>query len=937
MKKAFLLKLATLSLSVLAGQAFAVNPTNEQIEQFKSLPSAEQEALAKQFGVDISLLNGFTGMQDGAVQQQQPVNTIQPRQVDPTLASQRDINGSIYQQDGELQYFGYNVFAGIPTTFSPLEEIPVPNDYLLASGDELIIQLYGKKSKTYKLKITRDGRVDFPELGPIQLSGLTFGDAQKQLTETVKQQILGVDVSVSMGVLRVSQVGVFGDAFQPGSYNVNALSTATQVLKAAGGIDTVGSLRSIQVRRGDKLIRTIDLYDFLISGDLSGDVRLQSGDAIFIPSRAGEVRVRGEVVRPAIYEAKKGETLADIIAFAGGLKADAFKQGLSLRRKTADGIKVFNLDISQAKGRDFVIQNGDEIVARTKANYYNRDIAVRGAVVHPGVQEFKTGMRVSDLFKSINSSLNANTDLNYAIIVREINEHRDVKVLQFALGEAITKPSSKENLVLHARDQILVFSNELDANYWYGEGQNKSREDWEKEQLAKNLSEFQREQQLRQMALAQQAQSKTPGAQNAPTANNQANALPTTQQPFVNPGEVDSFTQNNAIPGAQVDSVDKGSDLKLKDLEKQDEQQDIDFDSRENLLEPVIKRLIQQASLGHDVQIVEVRGAVKFPGIYPLTENATISDLIVAGGGLRESAYEFTSELSRVNAEPGRFDIKHRRLSISDVMAGNPEMDIPLISKDRLNIFSKPEWREDYSVELLGEVVFPGVYPFKRGETILDVIERAGGLTEFAYPEGTIFSREALREQEAERMKLLNRQLKQEIASLTLRRQSNTARYTTSPTEAMTIADQLDTTEPIGRMVIDMDKLLEGEESYDVLLENKDKLYIPPLRKVVSVIGEVQFSSSHLFNNSLTVEDYINKAGGAKRQADLERIYVIRANGSVMLPSDSFWFSRKNEALQPGDTIVVPIDTDYLDTLSAWASATQILYQIGVAWNAIQN
>ncbi|MEF1336717.1 hypothetical protein REH81_07990, partial [Vibrio rotiferianus] len=145
MKKAFLLKLATLSLSVLAGQAFAVNPTNEQIEQFKSLPSAEQEALAKQFGVDISLLNGFTGMQDGAVQQQQPVNTIQPRQVDPTLASQRDINGSIYQQDGELQYFGYNVFAGIPTTFSPLEEIPVPNDYLLASGDELIIQLYGKK------------------------------------------------------------------------------------------------------------------------------------------------------------------------------------------------------------------------------------------------------------------------------------------------------------------------------------------------------------------------------------------------------------------------------------------------------------------------------------------------------------------------------------------------------------------------------------------------------------------------------------------------------------------------------------------------------------------------------------------------------------------------------------------------------------------------
>ena len=132
-------------------------------------------------------------------------------------------------------------------------------------------------------------------------------------------------------------------------------------------------------------------------------------------------------------------------------------------------------------------------------------------------------------------------------------------------------------------------------------------------------------------------------------------------------------------------------------------------------------------------------------------------------------------------------------------------------------------------------------------------------------------------------------------------------------------------------------EILKGKEEFDVLLENKDKLYIPPLQKVVSVIGEVQFSSSHQYSGNLTVEDYLNKAGGPKRQADMERMYVIRANGSVMLPNNSYWFSRKNEELKPGDTIVVPIDTDYLDSLSAWTSATQILYQIGVAWNAIQN
>lgn len=183
---------------------------------------------------------------------------------------------------------------------------------------------------------------------------------------------------------------------------------------------------------------------------------------------------------------------------------------------------------------------------------------------------------------------------------------------------------------------------------------------------------------------------------------------------------------------------------------------------------------------------------------------------------------------------------------------------------------------------------------------------------------------------------MLNLQLRQEIASLTLRRQSASARYGTSPAEAMAIADKLDTTEPIGRLVIDLPDILKGEKEFDVLLENQDKLYIPPQRRVISVVGEVQFSAAHQFSGKLGLEDYLNKSGGTKRQADTDRIYVIRANGSVMLPNNSYWFSRDTESLEPGDTIVVPIDTDYQDSLSAWTSATQILYQIGVAWNAIQ-
>ncbi len=258
------------------------------------------------------------------------------------------------------------------------------------------------------------------------------------------------------------------------------------------------------------------------------------------------------------------------------------------------------------------------------------------------------------------------------------------------------------------------------------------------------------------------------------------------------------------------------------------------------------------------------------------------------------------------------------------------------MSKDRLNVFTKPGWREDNSVELFGEVVFPGKYTFNRGETIKDVVARAGGLTRFAYADGAIFSRKSLREQEAQRVKMINQQLKDEIASMSLRRQSSSARYTTSPSEAMAIVDELDNAEPVGRMVIDLASIIDGVESEDVMLENEDKIYIPPQRKVVSVIGEVQFASSHIHRNAATVKDYLNMAGGTKRQADKDRIYVIRANGSVMMPNNSFWFSNKVDELKPGDTIVVPIDTDYLDSLSAWTSATQILYQMGVAWSAIQ-
>lgn len=240
-------------------------------------------------------------------------------------------------------------------------------------------------------------------------------------------------------------------------------------------------------------------------------------------------------------------------------------------------------------------------------------------------------------------------------------------------------------------------------------------------------------------------------------------------------------------------------------------------------------------------------------------------------------------------------------------------------------------------VELQGEVKFPGNYSVNRGETVGDIVERAGGLTQWADPNGAVFSREKLKLREEQQMAYLRQELQTQISGLTLRKNSSSASFSSSPTEAMDLVNNLASTPALGRMVIDLPAILDGSGDADIRLANQDKIYIPEFEKTVSIIGEVQFTSTHTFDHSKTVDDYINLAGGTKKQADTDRVYVVRADGSVMIPNNSYWFSRSSESLRAGDTIIVPIDVDYLDGLSTVTSATQILYQLGVAWSAIKD
>ncbi|OOF02557.1 sugar transporter [Salinivibrio sp. MA607] len=863
-----------------APHAEAATPTASQLQQLKQLPRAQQEQLARQYGVDLDSLS--TSSSDN---EQQNANTTPetPERIGGEQSQSDNIRhpGKASSQDDDtLKPFGYAFFDGKPASMASVDDLPLPSDYQIGPGDTLDIQVFGKENQQYDLTVKRDGNIHFPKYGPMQVAGETFGKVREQIKAMFEQRVIGVDVTVDIGAMRTMQVYLAGDVKQPGAYTVNGLTTVTQALLASGGIKTSGSLRDIQLKRNGKVIETLDLYDLLLAGDSSNDVRLLKGDTLFVPARGAQVAVEGEVLRPALYELNGPTTLASAINMAGGALPEGYLSSVSVKRVTESGIQQFSLDMSTSKGQAFTVKNGDDIKIAQSNDALDNAVVLRGEVVRQGAYNFEPGMTIADLVSNAQRDLKPTADLNYALVVREIDAERNIEVLQFKLGQAIDHPNSPDNLRLQQGDQVFVFNNGIDSQYW------------DQRQSAKvDKSRLNRK------------------------------------------GNGGSYI--DAETGAEVQSQTKQNESKLaKKLAERDDEGERSL--REQELEPIIERLKDQANNQYNAAIVELGGAVKYPGVYPLPANASFEQLLDAAGGLTEAAYVKQAEISRRQVVEGRLTVRHYPVDLNKAIKGEgPQFAIH--RQDRINIKTKPNWHKNNTIELQGEVRFPGVYAFERGETIQDVIERAGGLTEFAYPKGSVFSRERLKRQEEERLKMLNRQLQQEISSLALRRQTSSAQYTTSPSEALSLAEELQNAEAVGRMVISLPRALEGDDVANIMIENGDKLYVPPKNPVVSIMGEVQFTSNQLFEPSMTVSDYIESAGGTKQQADTDRIYVVRADGSVMMPNNSFWFSRSQKQLEPGDTIIVPIDTDYLDGLSTASTATQILYQMGVAWQAVKD
>ncbi|TOC13600.1 OtnA protein, partial [Vibrio parahaemolyticus] len=713
-----------------------------------------------------------------------------------------------------------------------------------------------------------------------------------------------------LGELRTMQVFVMGDAYKPGAYTVSALTTISQAIYYSGGFSESGALRDIQLKRDGQVIRKLDMYDLLLKGDASNDARLLPDDVVLIGSVRDTVSLDGEINRPAIYEVKPGETYKQVVQMAGGFTANAYSEQLEVKRYTTHGTReALTLDFSKTQDQLSKVKNGDVIKVLKKSEELTRYVQIEGDVRHPGYVEWQQGLRVADLFQSMDSAFNSTADVNYAVVVREVNAQRDIEVLQLSLANAILSPNSKDNIKLQSRDRVLVF------NRFNNEDLDTLAND-EDVAKAKTLEQAQQQAELEQKKEQQQT--------NEPVATTRSS----------------SFRANSSLTNQNV-QLSKDSEYKIIFRGKEITQEDFDKlkqNTRRTLLAPVLLQLQQQSRLGLAPQIAEVFGEVKHPGRYPITPRMTVSTLIEAAGGLTYNAFTINAELARtaINNKDERAYIDVERVDLRKAIQGSVSDDVIIAGRDRLNILEKPNVKLQSTVTLQGEVRFPGTYTVRQGETLSELLKRAGGLTEFAHPQGAIFTREALRLQE---QKLLNQyaaDMRKETAKKTFRADSNISSVISDPEKTLAFVQEASRSKALGRMVVQLNRIVQGDHSADFMLEDGDFLFVPTFRNTVSIMGEVQVPITYLLDSKLDVNDYLNKAGGAKKQADEDRIFVVRADGSVYKPSSGYWFGNNKEELKAGDTIVVPIDTDYRDALSTWTAATQILYQTGVAINALQ-
>ncbi|RXE84545.1 SLBB domain-containing protein [Pseudoalteromonas sp. A757] len=891
-------RLLLLLIMLFACSAAAFTPTKQQIEQFKKLPKSQQQLLAKQYGIDISTLNSSSG---GTTENQKPeaVNMPQPQPEKDYLSNEEK---RFKPEQEDLKPFGSELFSGNTLSETDVSNVSVPQDYILGAGDQLKVSFFGQQSFEEIVEVDGEGHVKLSELGPVSVTGMQYSEFKKLLQDKVSRELIGTSVYVSLTTLKKIRVLVVGEVKKPGSYTLSSLSNITHSIYTSGGLTDIGSFRNIQLKRKGKVIKTLDLYDLLLSGDNADDAPLRAGDTVFVPSLKSQVRLEGAVRREAIFEVKEGESLADLMIMSGGMSATAFKNSVTISRYTNGTRTVIGVERSEFAST--MLKDGDAVKVDKTGTHFDNEVTLIGAVVRPGKYAWKPGLTISELFNNSLHSVLPQADTGYGLVLRG-GRFEKVSLVQFNLLEQLRPNTNKKHLVeLQSGDKVFVFSRFQYLN----------EEKDALKALDLTADELEQQEKTKLWHLYENELFKAFVDTEAIATLNQGQKSQVATEDFEEKSEPESENWSFMLPEETNAELDTKTELPSP------------F-SRISLLEPVIRQLQHQATPQHPLEIVTIQGRVKYPGNYPIASNYTVKDAIEAAGGLLESAYLGLAELTTFKNDES-MNVEHRSFDLAMELK---QPSITIKSKDAINILSVPKWMDENQVTVKGEVKFPGTYTIKRGETLNDVLARAGGLTEFASIDSAVFTREEIKNQEQEQLKRLTENLKREIASKSLQPSSENITYS----EVKQLLKDLSTIKAQGRLVINLPSIMNGRQS--LVLQDGDTLYIPQERDSISVIGEVNYPASHLFEQGLSLSEYLERSGGIKELADEERIYIIKANGSVIIPKNNWFAVNREDTLSAGDTIVVPLNSNYMDNLTLWSTTTQIIYQLGVAAAAINN
>ena len=778
-------------------------------------------------------------------------------------------------------------------------------------------------------QLTREGALLLPGFPPIALMGLT----EEQATMRLKVEPAFFDLQVKLTRLPLKKTGVEG--LRPFGYDLfdNAPSTFAPVTNVPVPSDYIvgaGDELAVQLygTRSRELKLTVErdgslnfpeLGPIHVAGQTFSaakaniEARVQRqmngvrANVTMRDTRSIRVFVLGEARYPGSYTISGLGTITSALFAAGGVRRVGSLRNIELKRggHLVRRLDLYDLLIRGDTADDTKLLQGDVVFIPP----VGATVSVYGEVRRPAIYEVQAQSTVADVLQ-LAGGLTPDADIAKAMLTRiGADEHRVVLPIDLAAG-AQAESLRNGDIVRVMRLRPTLDSGILVQGHIYAPGTFAWRQGLRLSDVVHSIDDLRPGADIHYLLIRRED-----------PANRQVSVLSA------------DLAAALSLPGSAADvSLMPRDRITVFDLAS----------GRDRVIQPVLDELQLQGTSGRPSAVVHVDGRVRVPGQYPLEAGMKVSDLIRAGGGTVDSAYGRAAELTRysvVNGESRQTELI--RVDLSAAMAGDASGDLALEPFDTLSVREVPMWDELESVTLRGEVRFPGGYSIRRGETLKSVIARAGGLTKFAFPEGSVFTRESLRKREQEQVDMLADRMQRDLTILAL--QYSAASQGGGGVGALSVGQallgQLRTTKAVGRLVIDLPLLMRSSpnSSADVILRDGDQLIVPRFQQQVTVIGEVQNATSHLYDPHLSRDDYISMSGGMTRRADGGRIYVVRANGSVFAQEGSRWFQSRSVAIKPGDTIVVPLNAEKMPPLPFWQAVTQILYNVAIAVAAVHS